>query len=77
MYDIKDPKNPKKVKPEGAKGISWAHHSLPFSPETQGIMTEGVVEEDIICCERSRKHRNVFLIGDKFSKIKLFNYPSK
>ena len=40
-------------------------------------MTEGVIEQDITCCERSRKYRNVFVIGDKYSKIKLFNYPSK
>ena len=59
------------------KDVSWATHSLAFSPETQGIMTEGVIEEDITCCERSRKYRNVFVIGDKYSKIKLFNYPSK
>ena len=40
-------------------------------------MTEGVTEGDIICCERSRKYRNVFVVGDKYSKIKLFNFPSK
>lgn len=55
----------------------WATHTLPFSPETQGVLGDGVLESDIICCERTRKIHNVFVIGDKYSKIKLFNYPSK
>jgi microtubule-associated protein-like 6 len=55
----------------------WATHSLPYSPETQGVYCEGVVENDIICCERSRKYINVFVVGDRYSKIKLFNYPSQ
>lgn len=46
-----------------------------MSPETQKFKTEGVAESDIVCCERSTMRRNVFLIGDKYSKIKLFNYP--
>jgi len=46
-----------------------------MSPETRSFKSEGVLEFDIVCCERNRKERNVFLVGDKYSKIKLFNYP--
>ncbi len=28
-----------------------------------------------MCCERNRKNGNVVLFGDKYSNIKLFNYP--
>ena len=76
VYDLSDPKKPTKTKADAPKKVDWATHSLPFSPETQGLMTEGVTEEDIVCCDRSRKYKNVFVIGDKYSKIKLFNYPS-
>lgn len=30
-----------------------------------------------MCCERNRFGKNVFILGDKYSKIKLFNYPCK
>ena len=76
VYDLSDPKKPTKTKADAPKKVDWATHSLSFSPETQGLMTEGVTEEDIVCCDRSRKYKNVFVIGDKYSKIKLFNYPS-
>lgn len=43
-YDLKDPKKPTKIKPESYPSVEWATHSVPFSPETQGLMTDGVSE---------------------------------
>lgn len=34
-------------------------------------------EEDITCCDKSRRLLNVLLVGDKYSKIKMFNYPCR
>ena len=40
-------------------------------------MTEGVSEEDITCCQRSVVFKDCVIMGDKYSKLKLFNYPTK
>ncbi len=55
--------------------MEWESHAAFMSPETKGFKTEGVAEADIVCCERNRLNRNVVLFGDKYSNIKLFNYP--
>lgn len=43
VYDIDSFKDPKPVK-ELKDKLSWATHTLPLSPETKGIYTEGVSE---------------------------------
>ena len=56
--------------------INWDTHTLPYSPQLSGLYTTGVEEQDIVCCSRNDYYGNVILVGDKYSKIKLFNYPS-
>jgi len=53
----------------------WQTHTCPFTPQTRAIISEGVEEKDITCVARGNRFRNVIVAGDRFSKIKLFNYP--
>lgn len=55
--------------------MDWQTHTCPFSPQTQGFFSEGVEEKDITCCASSLKYQNVIIAGDRFSRLKLFNYP--
>jgi WD40 repeat protein len=56
--------------------IEWESHTLPYTPHLNGLYTTGVEEDDIVCCSRTEVYRNAILVGDRYSKIKLFNYPS-
>lgn len=33
-------------------------------------------EKDLTCCARSLLYKNVIVAGDRYSKLKLFNYPT-
>jgi WD40 repeat protein len=35
-----------------------------------------VEEKDLTCCARSLLYKNVIVAGDRYSKLKLFNYPT-
>ena len=56
--------------------MDWDSHTVMFSPQTRGVLTEGVTEDDISCCALAPRYKNAVVVGDKFSKLKLFNYPT-
>ncbi len=53
----------------------WHTHTCPFTPQTQGFISEGVEEKDITCCARGLLYKNTIVVGDRFSRLKLYNYP--
>lgn len=54
----------------------WHTHTCLFTPQTQGFISDGVEEKDLTCCARSMLYKNVIVAGDRYSKLKLFNYPT-
>ena len=39
VFNVDDPQKPSLSTADAVKKVTWATHTIPFSPETQGIMT--------------------------------------
>ena len=77
IYEITTDKEKAKFRLMNEKIIksNWDTHTCAFSPETRAVISEGVEQKDITCVARGSRYKNTIVAGDRFSKIKLFNYP--